>query len=64
MARPVTREIKLKRGFYIEVRQKGEKKGIKIRRDTYEQIQQAKESYEKNYDVKYLGEVKNGKIQA
>ena len=30
MARPVTREVKLKTGFYIEVRRRGENRGIKI----------------------------------
>ncbi|MEM9675734.1 MAG: hypothetical protein ACFB15_07905 [Cyclobacteriaceae bacterium] len=58
MARPITRSITLKSGYYIEVRQKGEPKGIKIRRDTYPQIQAAIRRYEHLYEVKYLGEVK------
>ncbi|HLT72617.1 MAG TPA: hypothetical protein VKZ75_08185 [Cyclobacteriaceae bacterium] len=63
MARPVTKEIKLKSGFYIEVRQKGALKGIKIRRDTYQEIQQAIKQYENAYSVHYIGEVRKGKVQ-
>lgn len=62
MARPVTREIKFRDGFYIEVRHKGAQKGIKIRRDTYEQIQLAIKNYSNAYHVHYIGEIKNGKI--
>ena len=62
MARPATREIKLKDGFYIEVRQIGAMKGIKIRRDTYDQIQLAMKQYKNAYDVHYIGEIKNGKV--
>ncbi len=62
MARPVTREIKLKNGFYIELRRRGEHKGIKIHRDSYDQIQMAIKRYENLYDVHYVGEVKNGKV--
>lgn len=61
MARPVTREIKLKDGFYIEVRSKGAPKGIKIRRDSYNEIQVAMQQYKNAYNVSYLGEFKNGK---
>ena len=61
MARPITREIKLKDGFYIEVRSKGGQKGIKIRRDSYNEIQSAMRQYKTAYNVNYLGEYKNGK---
>ncbi len=62
MARPVTREVKLKNGFYLEVRRRGENKGIKIWRETYNQVQMAIKRYENMYDVHYVGEVQNGKI--
>lgn len=62
MARPVTREVKLKNGFYIELRRRGENKGIKINRETYDQIQSAIKRYDNMYDVHYVGEVKDGKI--
>jgi hypothetical protein len=61
MSRPVTREVRLKNGFYIELRRRGEHKGIKIWRETYDQIQMAIKQYERMYDVHYVGEVKNGK---
>lgn len=61
MGRPITREVKLKNGFYIEVRQKGSNRGIKIRRESYTQIQLAIKRYESMYSVKYIGEIKNGK---
>ena len=51
MARPVTREVKLKNGFYIELRRRGENKGIKIWRENYDQIQMAIKRYENMYDV-------------
>lgn len=61
MGRPVTREIKLKDGFYIEVRSKGALKGTKIRRDSYPEIQTAIRQYQNAYSVNYLGEFKGGK---
>ena len=62
MARPVTREVKLKSGFYMELRRRGENRGIKIWRETEQQIQMAMKNYENMYDVHYVGEVKNGKV--
>jgi hypothetical protein len=62
MARPVTREVKLKSGFYIELRRRGENRGIKIWRESYDQIQMAIKRYDNMYDVHYVGEVKNGKV--
>jgi hypothetical protein len=61
MARPITREIKLKDGFYIEVKTKGALKGIKIRRDSLQEIENAIRQYQNAYNVNYLGEFKNGK---
>lgn len=61
MGRPITREIKLKDGFYIEVKSKGAQKGVKIRRDSYNEIQFAMKQYKNAYDVQYLGEMKDGK---
>ena len=62
MARPVTREVKLKNGYYIELRRRGENKGIKISRESPDQIKMAIKRYENMYDVHYVGEVKNGKV--
>lgn len=62
MGRPPTRPAKLKDGFYIEVRNEGSKaNGIKIRRDTKEEMEMAIEDYERIKDVTVLGELKNDK---
>ena len=61
MGRPATKPKELKDGFYIEVRNKGARTGIKIRRDTQQQMLFAVKEYEKNKEVNVLGEFKNGK---
>ncbi len=62
MGRPSTKPKDLKDGFYIEIRNKGSKKGIKIRRENKEQMLAAIKEYERNKDVIVLGEVVNGKL--
>ena len=62
MGRPPTRPKKLRDGFYIEIRNKGAKTGIKLRRDTKEQMLSAVEEYKKIKEVIVLGEFKNGKM--
>ena len=57
MGRPSTKPKKLKDGFYLEVKNQGAKSGIKIRRDTYEEMMLAKKSFERTKEVKVLGEV-------
>ena len=61
MGRPATNPKPLKDGFYIEVRNKVARSGIKIRRDTKEQMDVAIEEYEKSKDIVVLGEIINGK---
>ncbi len=61
MGRPPTRPVKLKDGYYIEVRNKGSRAGVKIRRDTEEELKQSIKKYEKTKEVIILGESKNGK---
>lgn len=62
MGRPPTKPARLKDGFYIEVRNEGSKaNGIKIRRDTKEEIMMAIEDYSRIKDVTVLGELKNDK---
>ena len=61
MGRPSTKPKDLRDGFYIEVRNKNQKTGVKIRRDTKEQLLYAMEEY-KNKEVVILGESKNGKM--
>ena len=63
MGRPATKPTELKDGYYIEVRNRNQKTGgIKIRRDTEEQMLLALEEYKKSTDVTVLGELKNGKM--
>jgi hypothetical protein len=61
MGRPATKPTKLRDGFYIEVRNKGSKSGIKIRRDTEKAMLLAVKEYERVKDVVVLGEFRNGK---
>jgi len=62
MARPVTLPVKLKTGYYIEVRRKGEQRGIKIRSENITELYESLKRYETNYDVSYYGKVENGKV--
>lgn len=61
MGRPPTRPVKLKDGYYIEVRNKGSHTAIKIRRDTENEMHQAARSYQMNKEVVILGQLKGGK---
>ena len=62
MGRPATKPLDLRDGFYIEIRNRGSKTGIKIRRDNIQQMEFAIKEYEKTKDVIVLGEYKNGKL--
>lgn len=62
MGRPATKPTKLKDGYYIEVKNKGERNGIKLRRDTEEAMLLAIKEYERVKDVTVLGRAKNGKL--
>lgn len=61
MGRPATKPTKLKDGFYLEIRNKGSKSGIKIMRETEKAMLIAVTEYEKVKDVVVLGEFVNGK---
>ena len=61
MGRPPTKPKELRDGFYIEIRNRNSKSGVKIRRDNKEQMLRGVKEYEKNKDVIVLGEYKNGK---
>lgn len=62
MGRPRTKPKKLRDGFYLEIRNRNATTGIKIRRDTEEQMLNAIKEYEKTKVVIVLGEFKNGKV--
>jgi len=61
MGRPPTRPKDLRDGFYLEIRNKGSKTGIKLRRDTREQMLSSVKEYKKTKEVTVLGEYKKGK---
>ncbi len=62
MGRPATRPGKLKDGFYIEIMNKGAKKGIKLYRENEKQMLQAIEEYRRTKDINVLGESINNKF--
>jgi len=61
MGRPATKPTELRDGFYIEVRNKGSKNGIRLRRESQKAMEAAIKEYERVKDVVVLGEYKNGK---
>lgn len=63
MGRPATRPTKLRDGYYIEVRNRNQRSGIKIRRDSKELLIQAIKEYERTKDVIVLGRLKDGKMK-
>ncbi len=60
MGRPPTRPARLRDGYYIEVKNPGSS-GIKIRRDTKEQMLMAADEYSRTKQVTILGEMRNDK---
>jgi hypothetical protein len=62
MGRPPTKPKKLRDGYYIEVRNRGASSGIKLVRDTEEQMMHAVEEYSRTKDVIVLGQSVNGKF--
>ncbi len=58
--RPRERAITLMDGFYIEICNKGESKGLKIRSETRVAMENSAKQYAKYKDVTILGEYKNG----
>jgi len=63
MGRPATRPTKLRDGYYIEVRNRNQKSGIKIHRATKELLLIAIKEYEKTKDVIVLGQLIDGEMQ-
>ncbi len=62
MGRPPTRPSRLKDGFYIEIRNEGStSSGIKIRRDTREEMMDAIKEYSRTKKINVLGELKKDK---
>lgn len=63
MGRPSTTPKDLRDGYYIEVRNKNQKNGVKIRRDTLDQLRLAIEEYKESKEVIILGKSENGKMK-
>jgi len=63
MGRPSTKPKDLKDGYYIEVRNKNQKSGVKIRRDTRNQLLLAIEEYKGSKEVVILGKSEKGKMK-
>ena len=63
MGRPSTKPKDLRDGYYIEVKNKNQKSGIKIRRDTEAQLLLAIDEYKENKEVVILGKQENGKMR-
>ena len=64
MGRPATKPTALRDGYYIEVRNKNQKSGIKIFRETKRQLLLAIEEYKQSKDIIVLGKSRNGKLEA
>lgn len=61
MGRPATKPKRYRDGFYIEVKNRGDKSGIVIVRNTKEEMTKAIRDYSRTKDVSILGESRNGK---
>lgn len=63
MGRPSTKPKDLRDGYYIEVRNKNQKSGVKIRRDSISQLQLAIDEYKDSKEVVVLGKSEKGKMK-
>lgn len=61
MGRPTTKPKRYRDGFYIEVKNKGDKSGIVIVRNTKEEMLKAIRDYSRTKEVSILGESRNGR---
>lgn len=62
MGRPATKPTKLKDGYYIEIRNKGARSGVKLYSQNKLQMHRAIKMYERTKEVLILGESVNGKF--
>jgi hypothetical protein len=58
--RPAVHQLQLKNGFYIEVCNKGVKRGMKIRSESKKAMENAASLYAGYKEVIILGEYRNG----
>ncbi|PHS67124.1 MAG: hypothetical protein COB12_04310 [Flavobacterium sp.] len=62
MGTPSTKLKNLRDGFYLEIRNRNSKIGVKIRRDSKDQLLRTIEMYKKSKDIIVLGKIENGKM--
>ena len=62
MGRPATKPKKLKDGYYIEIRNKGSKSGVKLYSQSKMQMHRTIKMYERSKEVIILGESVDGKF--
>lgn len=63
MGRPATKPTVLRDGYYIEIKNKSQQSGIKIRRDTVSQLLLAIDGYKGIKEVVILGKQENGQMK-
>ena len=63
MGRPSTKPTELRDGYYIEVKNKNQKSGVKIRRDTISQLRLAINEYKESKEIVVLGKSEKGKMK-
>lgn len=62
MRRSSTKLKNLRDGFYLEIRNRNSKIGVKIRRDSKDQLLRTIEMYKNSKDIIVLGKIENGKM--
>lgn len=62
MGRPATKPTKLKDGYYIEIRNKGSRSGVKLYSTNETQMRRTIKIYERSKEVIILGQSVNGKF--
>lgn len=63
MGRPSTKPTELRDGYYIEVKNRNQKSGVKIRRDTISQLRLAINEYKESKEIVVLGKAEKGKMK-
>jgi len=63
MGRPSTKPTELRDGYYIEVKNRNQKSGVKIRRDTISQLRLAINEYKESKEIVVLGKSEKGKMK-
>ena len=62
MGRPATKPTALKDGYYIEIKNKGSRSGVKLFSVTEAQMNRTIKMYERSKEINILGECVGGKF--